>query len=422
MKLRRLRRLQSFAVPMGHVTTAAKSKASPQGDKQVVRSLFTDHDDAEEEEENIWSQETLVLGAEIEEELDKDGTKTGRLPGLPQDPDGGDQPGGSKDEKDDKKDKEGPGLSGLPQDLEGGDQPGLPRLPQVPQGGDHPGLPQEPQGPQPQGGDLPGLPQEPQGGDQPGASEEKNENEKNGKDGPGLPGLPQEPDGGDQPDVLGKKSMEGKDGHHQNPEGGEQPGLPELPKGGGDRPGVSGNKVQERKNKYTKGPKRARASNQKNKNEKKNGKGGPGTKLRIKKRIKKTPEEIRETHRRCSKKWHDKWARKGVPKDQTGTKDKTATGRKKLPQEISDALVLDKMEGFMPVTNDLRKTKAAFVNAYVDLCNQQENQQASDGGSNHVMLTKGEKYKKGLEKWMSSALRATLNNGKNKDFALVPTS
>ena len=92
-----------------------------------------------------------------------------------------------------------------------------------------------------------------------------------------------------------------------------------------------------------------------------------------------------------------------------------------LPKEASDAPVWDKMERFKPITNDLRKTQAAFVLAYVDILNQTENQEAKDGTKNCEMLTKGGKYKMGLEKWMSSALRAVLMGGKKKDFAIEPT-
>ena len=82
-------------------------------------------------------------------------------------------------------------------------------------------------------------------------------------------------------------------------------------------------------------------------------------------------------------------------------------------QDLKTALKKDKMPMTLP-TNDLRKTKAAFVKEIVEAMNQ-----ATDGSE---MLSSGDKYKKALKIWMGSATRSVLSAGKSKSFALVTTS
>ena len=74
-----------------------------------------------------------------------------------------------------------------------------------------------------------------------------------------------------------------------------------------------------------------------------------------------------------------------------------------------DAFGKDRMPA-LP-TNDLRKTKAAYVQETLKTMNE-----ATDGSE---LLSSGDKYKKALEMWMESATRAALMSGKSPKFALV---
>ena len=173
-------------------------------------------------------------------------------------------------------------------------------------------------------------------------------------------------------------------------------------------------------------------------------------------RKKQSLEEKKAVHRRACERWHAKWLSKGVlrkpdkkaspkknnlkkkeeipkktqkksekkPACAAGAACTTRTRKPKtLPKEISEALVLDNMEHLLPDTNDLRSTKGAFIKAYVDMLTQKENEGISSGSSRDtVMMTKGEKHKKGSEMWMSSALRGVLMSGKDKGFAAIPCS
>lgn len=78
---------------------------------------------------------------------------------------------------------------------------------------------------------------------------------------------------------------------------------------------------------------------------------------------------------------------------------------------MKDAFAKDQV-GELP-TNDLRKTKAAFVEQAVAAMNQ-----STDGSE---MLSKGAKYKLAVSKWMESATRAVLMSGKAPGFALIAT-
>ena len=62
-------------------------------------------------------------------------------------------------------------------------------------------------------------------------------------------------------------------------------------------------------------------------------------------------------------------------------------------------------------TNDLRKTKGAYVQEALKTLNE-----ATDGTE---MLSSREKYRKAVEMWMESATRAALMSGKSPKFALV---
>ena len=59
-------------------------------------------------------------------------------------------------------------------------------------------------------------------------------------------------------------------------------------------------------------------------------------------------------------------------------------------------------------TNDLRKTKGAYVQEAVKKMNE-----ATDGTE---LLSSGQKYKKAMEMWMESATRAALMSGKSPKF------
>ena len=123
------------------------------------------------------------------------------------------------------------------------------------------------------------------------------------------------------------------------------------------------------------------------------------------------------------KKDHKEEIQKKIQKEPAVTRRTSTRQPKKLPKEISEALVLDNMEHLVPDTNDLRITKGAFIKAYVDMLTQKENEGISNGSSGDtVMMTKGEKHKKGTEMWMSSALRGVLMSGKDKGFAAIPCS
>lgn len=63
-------------------------------------------------------------------------------------------------------------------------------------------------------------------------------------------------------------------------------------------------------------------------------------------------------------------------------------------------------------TNDLRKTKGAFVRHFME--------KMSDEAEGRV-LTKNEKYTAALKGWMDSSLRAVLHMSKTPGFAIVTT-
>ena len=78
----------------------------------------------------------------------------------------------------------------------------------------------------------------------------------------------------------------------------------------------------------------------------------------------------------------------------------------------------------LPKTNDMRTTKAAFINEYIRVLTEKENSTVSEGsGAGPAkMLTGAEKYKKGVEAWMRSTIRATLCSGKDTGFSAIPCS
>ena len=65
-------------------------------------------------------------------------------------------------------------------------------------------------------------------------------------------------------------------------------------------------------------------------------------------------------------------------------------------------------------TNDLRKTKAAFIQQVVEVMN------ASNDGSE--LKSSREKYLLGSSMWMNSATRAAMMAGKKPGFAAVTDS
>ena len=142
-------------------------------------------------------------------------------------------------------------------------------------------------------------------------------------------------------------------------------------------------------------------------------------------RKKQTKEEKRAVHRAACKRWHEKWVKKGVPRT-SDTQEATQEAKKTkkasdLPDNVVLALTLDKMEHITPQTNDLRTTKATFVNAFVEKLTEKETKLLAED-PNAGMLTKSEKYKKGVTAWMNSALRGALMSGKNQGYASVPAS
>ena len=142
-------------------------------------------------------------------------------------------------------------------------------------------------------------------------------------------------------------------------------------------------------------------------------------------RKKQTKEEKRAVHRAACKRWHEKWVKKGVPRT-SDTQEATQVAKKTkkasdLPDNVVLALTLDKMEHITPQTNDLRTTKATFVNAFVEKLTEKETKLLAED-PNAGMLTKSEKYKKGVTAWMNSALRGALMSGKNQGYASVPAS
>ena len=72
----------------------------------------------------------------------------------------------------------------------------------------------------------------------------------------------------------------------------------------------------------------------------------------------------------------------------------------------------------LPKTNDMRTTKAAFIKEYIRVLTEKENSSVSEGsGAGPAkMLTGAEKYKKGIEAWMHSTIRATLCSGKDQGY------
>lgn len=65
-------------------------------------------------------------------------------------------------------------------------------------------------------------------------------------------------------------------------------------------------------------------------------------------------------------------------------------------------------------TNDLRKTKAAFIQAVLARLDSE-----AEKDTNAPLLTKQEKYAKGLSEWMNSSVRGVLNMSKKRGFAAV---
>ena len=80
-------------------------------------------------------------------------------------------------------------------------------------------------------------------------------------------------------------------------------------------------------------------------------------------------------------------------------------------QELEDALAKDDMPSYIP-TNDLRKTKGAFIKHAVARM-----EATSDDAS--PLLTKREKYDAACKLWMDSAVRAVLTMSKQPGFALI---
>ena len=166
------------------------------------------------------------------------------------------------------------------------------------------------------------------------------------------------------------------------------------------------------------------------KNNDKDGKNKGGKKAKKGMRKKQTQEEKRAVHRAACKRWHEKWVKKGILRtsnsQEATQKDQTAKAKKAkkasdLPDNVLLALTLDNMEHIQPQTNDLRTTKATFVNAFVAALTEKETKLIAEDPS-VAMLTKAEKYKKGVHAWMNSALRGALMSGKNQGYASVPAS
>ena len=80
-------------------------------------------------------------------------------------------------------------------------------------------------------------------------------------------------------------------------------------------------------------------------------------------------------------------------------------------QELMDALAKDDMPSYLP-TNDLRKTKGAFIKHAVAKMDAN-----SDDAS--PLLSKREKYDAACKLWMDSAVRAVLTMSKQPGFALI---
>lgn len=80
-------------------------------------------------------------------------------------------------------------------------------------------------------------------------------------------------------------------------------------------------------------------------------------------------------------------------------------------QELTDALAKDDMPSYLP-TNDLRKTKGAFIKHAVAKMDAN-----SDDAS--PLLSKREKYDAACKLWMDSAVRAVLTMSKQPGFALI---
>jgi len=78
---------------------------------------------------------------------------------------------------------------------------------------------------------------------------------------------------------------------------------------------------------------------------------------------------------------------------------------------VKEALIKDNLPMDLP-TNDLRKTKGAFVRRFME--------KMSDEAEGRV-LTKNEKYTAALKGWMDSSLRAVLHMSKTPGFAIVTT-
>eukprot|EP00435_Cladocopium_sp_Y103_P068767 s95_g32.t1 len=178
-------------------------------------------------------------------------------------------------------------------------------------------------------------------------------------------------------------------------------------------------------------------------------------------RKKQTEAERKAVHRAACGRWHAKWVSKGVPrseaesskdpkKDKKQTEnlpkpttsktaenkkdtrskpvDKKTEGNKKEtnpmtshPKEIKDALTQDGMANLTLTSNDLRTTKAAWVNKYIAILTDKENAAVAAGQAGEL-LTNSEKYKKAVAAWMTSYLRGVLNSGKDKGFASIPAS
>ena len=90
-------------------------------------------------------------------------------------------------------------------------------------------------------------------------------------------------------------------------------------------------------------------------------------------------------------------------------------------EELREALILDKMENMIPDTNDLRKTKGRFVQAFILSIEEEEGKKLQEDNS-ATLLTKAEKYSAAVQAWMNSSVRGVLMSAKGQGHAGIPAS
>ena len=79
------------------------------------------------------------------------------------------------------------------------------------------------------------------------------------------------------------------------------------------------------------------------------------------------------------------------------------------------------MENMVPDTNDLRKTKGCFVQAFVASLEGEETLKLQEDNTT-TLLTKSEKYAAGVQAWMNSNLRGALMSAKGQGHSGIPAS